>query len=383
MKGARKAVSLLAGAIVIISGIGYLAYVTYRNVSVQTALAEAQRFIPNKSTAPIRSDPSALKLLRPHAWSSPLNNRRFDEAIAGARAAFDAGDYDRAITLNTEALEIHPSKDLVWLLLTRRGDCYLGKNDPDKALADYDEAARLGGLDSRTYVSHALALRRKGKREEAMKDFEAALAADPNDALVYSNRAATFAEDGNLERAVADYVKALELNPRNINARLGCADIYLRQNESQKAITQSTVAMKINANWALAYVTRAKAYAQLRMNSQAVADLDAVAKLNPKDKAVLNTIAWCRATCPQSALRDGGRALAEATEACRLDQWKHWMYVDTLAASCAEAGDFDSAVRYQEQALQMTPEQAGNIKRENQRLELYENHKPYREEMKR
>jgi tetratricopeptide (TPR) repeat protein len=381
MRELGKRAALLAGTIIMMGGIAYFACVIYRDVTVQMALAEARRFAATRATAtPVQSLIGPLARLRPHPLSSPLHNRRFDEAIAGARAAYDAGDYDRAITLNTEALKIHPSEDLVWLLLTRRGDSYLGKKEPDKALADYDAAARLGGLDSRNYITRALALRQKGRREEAAKDFEAAIATSADDPLIYSVRADTFAEDGNLDLALADYAKALELNPRDVNSRLACAEIYLRRDENQKAITQATIALQIDPNLSRAYVTRAKAYARLWMNSQALAELDAGTKLNTSNKAgALNNIAWCRATSPQNALRDGKKAVTEATKACELDQWKHWWCIGTLAAADAEAGDFDQAIKYQKQALQMTPSQSENIEKENQRLQLYERHKAYRE----
>jgi tetratricopeptide (TPR) repeat protein len=384
MRQLGKRAALLAGAILMTGGIAYFAYVIYRDVTVQIALSEGRRFATARPTAtPVQSLTGPLARLRPHPLSSPLHNRRFDEAIAGARAAYDAGDYDRAIALNTKALEIHPSEDLVWLLLTRRADSYLGKKEPDKALADYDAAARLGGLDSRNYITRALTLRQKGKREEAAKDFEAAIATSPDDALIYSVRADTFAEDGNLDLALADYAKALELNPRNIDSRLACAEIYLRQNENQKAIKQATIALQIDPNSSRAYVTRAKAYAQLRMNSQGLAELEAAASLKTGDKAgALNNVAWCRATGSQNALRDGKKAVAEATKACELDRWKHWSYIDTLAAADAEAGEFDQAIKYQKKALQMAPARSENIEKENLRLQLYEHHKPYREEMK-
>jgi tetratricopeptide (TPR) repeat protein len=54
-----------------------------------------------------------------------------------------------------------------------------------------------------------------------------------------------------------------------------------------------------------------------------------------------------------------------------------------LAAAYAEAGDFDRAVKYQKQALQMTPTHNENIDAAKARLELYAHYKPYREEPKR
>ena len=248
-----------------------------------------------------RSSSDPPKYLRPHPWSSPLNDRHFDEAIAGAWAAYDAGDYDRAIALNNEALEIHPSPDLVWLLLTRRGDCYLEKNEPNKAIADYDAAARFGELNSHSYVARALAWWREGKREKAMKDFEAAIAKNPDDTSIYLNRATAFADDGDLDLALADYAKALELSPKNVNARLAYAELYVRRKENLEAITQAMIALQIDRRSSRAYVVRAKAYAQMSRKFSALADLDTATKLAPGDRATaLNNVAWCRATCRQN-----------------------------------------------------------------------------------
>jgi tetratricopeptide (TPR) repeat protein len=382
MRRPGKVILLLSGAVIMIGSVGFLGYIAYRDVTVDMALSEAKNFREHRKPATVnRADPVALSRLRPHPLSSPLHNRQFDEAIAGARKAYEAGDYIRAIALNTEALNVHPSQDLVWLLLTRRGDCYLQKGDSDKALADYDQAALLGELDPHTYVNQALALRRIGKSVEAMKDLDAAVTSNPRDALIYAGRATILAEDGNLEGALTDYLKALEFNPENLNWRISCAEIYLRQNDNQKAITQSTIALQTNAHWALPYVTRAKAYARLGMNAEALADLNTADQLNTTEQAAaLNTVAWCRATCPESVLRDGKKAIAEAMKACELDQWRRWTFVDTLAAAYAEAGDFDSALKYQQQAVKAAPAQSEAVSGMRKRLERYKQHKPFRDE---
>jgi tetratricopeptide (TPR) repeat protein len=383
LKKLLKGAAWLAGASIMIAGIAYLARVAYRQTQVQMALSEARQFTLPKNPAPTQSPSSALALLKPHPWSSPMHNRKFDEAIAGARAAYDRGDYDQAIALNTEALEIHPSQDLVWLLLTRRGDCYLEKNELDKALAEYNAAERLEKLDAHGYSNRAYVWWRKGEHDQATKEFEAAIAEHPDDPLIYISRAQLLGEAGKLDLAVADYAKALELSPKNIATRLALANLYLRRNDTEKALREASIVLQINPNYAGAYVTRAKAYAHWRMNSRALAELDAATKLKDRDPIrAFNTVAWCHATCGQDALRDGKRAVMEASKACELDHWKEASYIDTLAAACAEAGDFDHAVQYQKQVLHMIPGQGQALDKAKARLELYEHHKPYREEIK-
>ncbi|HSH40137.1 MAG TPA: hypothetical protein VK993_15295, partial [Chthoniobacterales bacterium] len=75
----------------------------------------------------------------------------------------------------------------------------------------------------------------------------------------------------------------------------------------------------------------------------------------------------------------GSQAVEEATEACRRNDWQHWNLLDTLAAAYAEIGDFQQAVKHQEQALAATNVSAESRKELEHRLALYQAGMPYRE----
>ena len=96
----------------------------------------------------------------------------------------------------------------------------------------------------------------------------------------------------------------------------------------------------------------------------------------------MNSLAWLRATCPEAGIRDGKEAVETALKACELSEWKDSGIIDTLAAAYAEAGDFDQAIKYQKQVLQMV-EPSTHDGKLRQRLALYGKHKPYREWMAR
>jgi hypothetical protein len=61
-----------------------------------------------------------------------------------------------------------------------------------------------------------------------------------------------------------------------------------------------------------------------------------------------------------------------------LSAWKDPEAIDTLAAACAEAGDFDASVNWQTKAIELFPDEK---KKEDCRfrLKLYQGRKPYRE----
>ena len=68
-----------------------------------------------------------------------------------------------------------------------------------------------------------------------------------------------------------------------------------------------------------------------------------------------------------------------AKQACERDGWKHYAFVDTLAAAYAEDDDFDQAIHYQKQALSMAKPTDKFQTEGQQRLQLYQQRKPYRE----
>ncbi len=86
------------------------------------------------------------------------------------------------------------------------------------------------------------------------------------------------------------------------------------------------------------------------------------------------------ATSKVDALRNGEQAVREANEACELSGFRLPTFVDTRAAANAELGDFEKAVQYAEQACA----KVGKLDKESiamrQRLELFKQRKPYREE---
>jgi serine/threonine-protein kinase len=100
-------------------------------------------------------------------------------------------------------------------------------------------------------------------------------------------------------------------------------------------------------------------------------------KRDPRSSGTFNQLAWIWATCPDPDVRNGDRARECATRACELTEWGEPGYLDTLAAACAECGEFDDAIKWQEKALALIED--GDRRADYQtRLDLYEEGKPAR-----
>ena len=79
-------------------------------------------------------------------------------------------------------------------------------------------------------------------------------------------------------------------------------------------------------------------------------------------------------------MRDAKKAVEHATRACDLSGWKDASHLSTLAAAYAEFGKFKEAVKRQKQAIDLGIKDREELEKARQRLKLYEEGKPYRDQ---
>ena len=85
-----------------------------------------------------------------------------------------------------------------------------------------------------------------------------------------------------------------------------------------------------------------------------------------------------RATSQDDSIRDGRQAIADATKACEMTEWKEPNFLDTLAAAYAEAGEFEQAVGWQEKAIALSDDDETAKKILQMHLESFQAGKPLR-----
>jgi tetratricopeptide (TPR) repeat protein len=147
--------------------------------------------------------------------------------------------------------------------------------------------------------------------------------------------------------------------------------------EAVNAAIQSNGGDANPLNMAQLYSLRANAYSRLGRKSDALNDFQSAIKLSKTDAISRAGAAWLYATSSDAQIRNGAVSVRLATEAAKLTQWKDDTVLDVLAAGYAEAGDFNSAQKWEEKAILLGSQQ--DIPFYQRRLLSYQSGKPWRE----
>jgi tetratricopeptide (TPR) repeat protein len=187
-------------------------------------------------------------------------------------------------------------------------------------------------------------------------------------------------EQGDLENARRSVDAALQGDPSFWPALFTRAKIFIGQHKYELAVKDCTDALRQNRGFIEAALLRATANAALGRYADSLKEITHVISIRPRSDAygrALAQRAWLRSTCPDPSFRDAKQAIKDATAACKLLHWDEDR-LDTLAAAYAEAGDFDSAVRYEEKALAAKKISAEDTKYFQHHLDLFKQHRPVR-----
>jgi len=322
----------------------------------------------------IRTYSEALQMKPDTTTASAIHSWR-------AYAYFDKGDWDKATNDAIESIRLNPHYFNGYLA---RGIIYRRSGNLDQAITYYNAALRLNPNFARTYYDRAIVYSLKGNYDAAIRDYtEAIRRGDPiMQADFHYNRAVVYYTIGSTDKAIAGYNEAIRLAPNDFRSYCGRAWTFEDMGELDKASADYDRVTRANATDTNGYGFRGTANFAKGNYRAAASDFEKAVRLSPRDYDALCHFAWFQATCPEDSLRNGKAALETARQACELTRWQHYDPIDTLAAASAEIGNFDDAVKYETQALNMKGVNGFPRKKMQERLELYRQRKPYRKESK-
>jgi tetratricopeptide (TPR) repeat protein len=281
-----------------------------------------------------------------------LESTRIRRVLVGVIAAM------AVVTLSVRAFgqtSYWKNSDTLWnhtLAVTEENDVahnnlgflFLRRQELDKAISEFQTALEIRSRNTQTHYSLGAALiesnlgnalARKQLWDAAVDHLQKAVRLRPDYADAYFNLGSVLFQQGRIDQAIVEWRKALEIRPRDAEAHRNVASALRKLGNVREAISEYEQALNIE----------------------------------PEDSVVLNNLAWILATCSDASMRDGARAVTLAAKAVQTSGGRNPIFVRTLAAAQAEAGQFPEAIATAEAAKALAnkeskPELASRLEEE-------------------
>jgi tetratricopeptide (TPR) repeat protein len=304
------------------------------------------------------------------------NKENVNARLALAEALTNLERFEDATKQIDEAIEMAPDESVAYTLRAR---LKLIEEDVKSALADLNQALRLNPQDVMALMLRAQVHLAENDIQAAKTDVETALLLSPGLIQGILIRSVIAAEEDRMTDAIADIQLLLQDDPENVAWRMQLAGYYIRDERPSRAIEIFTRILADDEEDVDARRARADTLLSIGKHSEAIDDYEILIKQTTEDDGVLNNFAWVLATSPEDELRDGERALEMATKACELTDYGKAHILSTLAAAYAETGDFESARKWAEKAVEAGATDDETDEQLKNELESFQQNKPWRE----
>ena len=261
------------------------------------------------------------------------------------------------------------------------GQVYEMEGRKADALSEYRIGLKLNPYRVKTYSNLAHLLAGSGQTNEALAELREALRLYPKDAPSHDSLANLLADSGHTNEALAEFREAVRINPKDAALHNNLGAMLVELGRFDEAMEHYAAAARLDpADWRAPYL-RGKALLKQGRDLEAIPYFRQAMQIDPDNLHVLIYLAQVLASDENPKVRDGHTAFDLASRANTLTGGAQPAMLDALGMACAELGHFDDAQKAAQEALNLT--QASGMTNDTavvqQRLQLYQNHQPFRQ----
>ncbi len=219
-----------------------------------------------------------LSMLLAISLPAPSTGQTNDVKTCETGAARDA------ITACGRLLQSGAYKGRHHFLLNLRGGAHQRMGNHDRAIADFDEAARLDARFAPALINRGISWAALGEYDRAIGDFDQAIRIEPKNAFALNNRGGAFRDKGAGDLAIADFDRAIAIDPKYAVALYNRGNVYQDKREYDRAIADYNSAIASRPKDTDALRARGRAWTDKGDLERARADYRAALATPAKDQ---------------------------------------------------------------------------------------------------
>jgi len=200
-------------------------------------------------------------------------------------------------------------------------------------------------------------------------------------ALIHNSLGNALARKGQLDEAIVHLRQAAEFRPDYSDAHYNLGTALFQKGDLDGAIAEWRKTLSIHPYDAGAHTSLGNALVQKGLLREAADHYEKALQSDPDGILPLNNLAWVMSTGPDDSLRNNEIAVKLALKANQLSKETNVVFIRTLAAAYAQAGQFENAIetarRAAEQANRQGQQQFARQMMED--VDLYQRGMPLRD----
>ena len=250
-------------------------------VSAQSLVAQGSLSVTEQS---LTEQSLASQSLIAQARSNP----ELRQLLQDARQNIEAGKYNDAITLYTQAAQLDRDNPQI---LSGIGYAYTQLERFADAATAFRQAVALDGKNPDLQYGLALSLHRAGDYQGAIEAYRGVIQLDNrpqnrNRTDTYLGLGLALAQVGDLSGALTTYQQLINLQPKEARAYDAAGGILVKQQRFQEALPLFQKALELAPNNAGTYINLGITWIGLRNPQQGIEAFDQARRLNPRDPNV-------------------------------------------------------------------------------------------------